>query len=108
MSDCMGGCQKSFVCRIDAGGSCDVLFGVIMTYPIDLDWNSSYGSVLGIVLLKLYATTGSSTPDARLKSLILAAGVIPQPFPYNKLSRIDFKRNPRRFTGISAAKPSIK
>ena len=30
---------------------------------------------LGIVLLKLYATTGSFTPDARLKSLILATGV---------------------------------
>lgn len=31
--------------------------------------------VLGIVLLKLYATTGRSTPDARLKSLILTTGV---------------------------------
>jgi len=46
-----------------------------MAYPIDLDLNSSYGCVLGIVLLKLYATTGSSTPNARLKSLILATGV---------------------------------
>ena len=51
MSNCMGGCQISFICGIDAGGSCDVLFGVIMTYPIDLDVNSSYRTVLGIVLL---------------------------------------------------------
>ena len=37
MSDCVGGCQKSFVCGIDAGGFCDVLFRVIMTYLIDID-----------------------------------------------------------------------
>ena len=67
--------RNLFICGIDAGGSCDVLFGVIMTYPIDLDWNSSCGTVLGIVLLKMYATTGSSTPNARLKSLVLATGV---------------------------------
>ena len=46
-----------------------------LAYPIDLDWNSSCGTVLGIVLLKLYATTGSSTPNAPFKYLILATGV---------------------------------
>ena len=46
-----------------------------LAYPIDLDWNSSCGTVLGIVLLKLYATTGSSTPNAPFKCLILATGV---------------------------------
>ena len=34
--------RNLFICEIDAGGSCDVLFRVIITYPIDLDVNSSY------------------------------------------------------------------